>query len=118
MDETLSQRQNLRRHTRYDCLVGVEYRIDDARYQCYMRDLSEGGAYIETEQPVEMGQELVLTLYSPMLERSCDIDGKVVRKDTGGIGVRFQPIIPEQKQVINSLIESCCSPITSSSRHA
>ena len=118
MDETLSQRDNLRQHTRYDCLVGVEYRIGDARYQCYMRDLSEGGAYIETEQPVEMGQELVLTLYSPMLERSCDIGGKVVRKDTGGIGVRFQPIIPEQKQVINSLIESCCSPITSSSRHS
>jgi len=34
MDETLSQRLNLRRHTRYDCLVGVEYRIEDARYQC------------------------------------------------------------------------------------
>lgn len=111
MDETLSQRNNLRRHIRYDCLVGVEYRIGDARYQCYMRDLSEGGAYIETEQPVGMGQELVLTLYSPMLERSCDIGGKVVRKDAGGIGVHFQPVIPEQKQVIHSLIESCCSPI-------
>lgn len=111
MDETLSQRNNLRRHIRYDCLVGVEYRIEDARYQCYMRDLSEGGAYIETEQPVGMGQELVLTLYSSMLERSCDIGGKVVRRDAGGIGVHFQPVIPEQKQVIHSLIESCCSPI-------
>ena len=115
MDETLSQRLNLRRHTRHDCLVGAEYGIDDVRYQCYMRDLSEGGAYIETEQPVGMGQELVLTLYSPMLERSCDIGGKVVRKDTGGIGVHFQPVLPEQKKVINSLIESCCSPIASPS---
>jgi len=118
MDETLNQRHNLRRHTRYDCLVGVEYRIDEACYQCYMRDLSEGGAYIETEQTVGMGQEMVLTLYSPMLERSCEIGGKVVRKDAGGVGVHFQSIIPEQKQVINSLIESCCSPIASPTGHA
>lgn len=111
MDEELSQRQNLRQHSRYDCLVGVEYRIDDVNYHCYMRDLSEGGAYLETDQPVQLDQRLVLTLFSPMLEQSCAIKGIVVRRDKKGLGVRFEDLILDQKQVIRSLIESCCVPI-------
>jgi len=111
-DEALSQRRNLRQYSRYDCLVAVEFRIGDVNYQCYMRDLSEGGAYIETEQPVGMGQKLLLRLSSPMLERSCIVSGKVVRKEAKGVGIRFEALAPEQTHVINSLIESCCSPIS------
>jgi len=78
---------------------------------CYMRDLSEGGAYLETDQPVELDQQLVLTLFSSMLEQSCAIKGIVVRRDKKGIGVRFEDLISKQKHVIRSLIESCCVPI-------
>ena len=114
-DETLSQRRNLRQFNRYDCLVAVEFRIDEENYQCYLRDLSQGGAYIETEQPVKMGQQLLLSLYSPMLQRSCIIAGQAVRKEAQGVGVRFEALASGQKQVINSLIESCCSPIAAPS---
>ena len=110
-DEALSQRRNLRQHSRYDCLVAVEFRTNGVNYQCYMRDLSEGGAYIETEQPLMMGQQLLLSLYSPLLERSCIVSGLVVRKEAKGAGIRFEALSPHQKQVINSLIESCCTPI-------
>jgi hypothetical protein len=111
MDEELSQRHNLRQHTRYSCLVGVEYRIDEVNYHCYMRDLSEGGTYIETEQPIEVNQRLVLSLFSPSLEQSCTINGTVVRRDKNGLGVRFDDLVVKQKTVIRSLIESCCVPI-------
>lgn len=111
MDEELSQRRNLRQHTRYNCLVGVEYRLHDVNYHCYMRDLSEGGAYLETDQPVEVTQQISLFLFSPMLEKSCTIEGTVVRRDKHGVGVRFEDLILNQKQVIRSLIESCCVPI-------
>jgi Tfp pilus assembly protein PilZ len=77
-----------------------------------MRDLSEGGAYLETDQPVEVGQRIVLSLYSPMLEHSCEIVGKAVRRDKKGIGVRFEELALKQKQVTRSLIESCCVPIS------
>ena len=115
MDEKLSQRHNIRQHKRYDCLVGVQYRIQDVVYQCYLRDLSEGGAYLETEQSVEIGQWLTVSLYSPMLERTCEIHGRVVRLEEKGIGIRFEGLVPEQKQVIHSLIESCCTPIANPS---
>lgn len=112
MDERLSQRDNLRRDNRYDCLVGVEYTIGDLTYQCYMRDLSEGGAYLETEQQVKVGQHIEMTLFSPMLEQSCSIKGVVVRRDAKGLGIQFEKLVSEQKHVVHSLIESCCTPIS------
>jgi hypothetical protein len=77
-----------------------------------MRDISEGGAYIETEQPIKVGQKLVMSLSSPVLEQSCAINGTVVRRDPKGIGVRFDDLTLKQKQVIRSLMESRCSPIS------
>lgn len=116
VDEKQSQRPNLRRFSRYDCLVGVDYDISDWTYQCHMRDISEGGAYIETEQPVKVGQRLIMSLSSPVLERTCSINGLVVRRDPKGIGVRFEDLTLKQKQVIRSLMESRCSPIAGPSQ--
>ena len=116
VDEKQSQRPNQRKHSRYDCLVGVDYDISDWTYQCYMRDISEGGAYIETEQPIKVGQRLTMSLASPALERTCAIAGTVVRRDPKGIGVRFENLTLQQKQVIRSLMESRCSPISGPSQ--
>ncbi|MBC2711389.1 MAG: PilZ domain-containing protein [Desulfosarcina sp.] len=116
VDEKQSQRPNLRKHSRYDCLVGVDYDISDWTYQCYMRDISEGGAYIETEQPIKVGQRLIMSLSSPVLERTCAINGTVVRRDPKGIGVRFEDLTLQQKQVIRSLMELRCSPISDHSQ--
>jgi CheY-like chemotaxis protein/Tfp pilus assembly protein PilZ len=112
VDEKQNKRPNLRKHSRYDCLVGVDYDISDWTYQCYMRDISEGGAYLETEQTVTVGQRLIISLSSPVLERSCAINGIVVRRDPRGIGLRFEALTLQQKQVIRSLTESRCNPIT------
>jgi len=111
LDEKQSRRQELRQHDRYDCLVGVDYDISDWTYQCYLRDISEGGAYIETEQPVQVGQKLIVSVSSPVLERSCAIHATVVRRDPHGIGVRFDTLTLQQKQVIRSLTDTLCSPI-------
>jgi Tfp pilus assembly protein PilZ len=111
VDEKQSSRPNQRKFDRYDCLVGVDYDISDWTYQCYMRDISEGGAYIETEQPIKVGQRLIMSLSSPVLESTCAIAGTVVRRDPMGIGVRFEDLTLHQKQVIRSLTETRCTPI-------
>lgn len=116
VDEKQSTRPDLRKHSRYDCLVGVDYDISDWTYQCYMHDISEGGAYIETEQPIKAGQRLIMSLSSPVMERTCAINGTVVRRDPKGIGVRFDALTLQQKQVIRSLMESRCHPIVKPSR--
>jgi len=103
IDERQSWRPNLRKHDRFECLVAVDYDISDWTYQCFLRDISMGGAYIETEQSVKDGQKITLTLSSPEFESSCAIIGQVVRRDKKGIGVRFEEISLQQKKVIQAL---------------
>jgi Tfp pilus assembly protein PilZ len=106
VDEKQSRRTDQREHDRHDCLVSVDYDIRDWTYQSYMRDISEGGAYIETEQDVEVGQRLVMYLSSPVLESVCTVNATVTRRDPTGIGVRFEELSLKQKQVLRSLMES------------
>ena len=116
VDEKQSQRPNLRKHPRYDCLAGVDYRIGDFTYQCQMRDISEGGAYIETEHPIQMGQRLTLSLSSPALEILCTIDAKVVRRDARGVALEFDALTLDQRQAIRSLLDLRCTPVSGGRR--
>ena len=103
VDEKLSLKPNQRKHDRFNCLVAVDYDISDWTYQCFLRDISLGGAYIETEQSIEIGRRITLTLSAPALEGGCAITGQVVRRDEKGIGVRFDEVGLQQKKVIQAL---------------
>lgn len=103
VDESSTEPTNLRKHDRFECYVAVDYDIIDWRYQSFLKDISLGGAYIETEQPVKEGQKIILTLTHPKLEYSCSIIGEVVRQDKKGIGVRFEDVGLHQMKVIQAL---------------
>jgi CheY-like chemotaxis protein len=115
IDEKESRRPNLRNDDRFECLVAVDYDMSDWTYQCFLRDISLGGAYIETEQPIKVGQKIILTLSYPKLEPECAIDGHVVRRDQKGIGVRFDKINLHQKKVIQALTRGNSKFLTESS---
>jgi len=105
-DEIQSNTRNRRVHDRYDLLVALDYDIKNMTRQCFLRDISLGGAYIETEQEMEMGQTITLVLTSPRLKSSCSIEARVVHIDGKGAGFRFQINSSEQQQIIKSMIDS------------
>lgn len=102
-DETRNT-SNVRTHDRYDLLVALNYDIKNMTRQCFLQNISLDGAYIETDQEMDMGQTITLVLSSPELKSSCSIEATVVRKDTKGAGFRFQNSSPEQQQVISAMI--------------
>ncbi len=103
-DEKVSQRPNQRIHDRFDCLVAVDYDLNNWTYQSFLRDISLGGAYVETEKPMLEGQRIILTLSTHRPERTCTVTGKVVRKDARGVGIRFDDLTLQQRQVIQGVI--------------
>jgi len=52
-DEIQSNTRNRRVHDRYDLLVALDYDIRNMTRRSVLRDISLGGAYIETEQELE-----------------------------------------------------------------
>lgn len=105
-DETQSSIKNNRAHERYDLLVALDYDVRSMARQCFLRDISLGGAYIETDHEIELGQTITLTLTSPKLKSRCSIEANIVRNDGRGLGVSFQFSSPEQQEVISAMINS------------
>lgn len=105
-DELRSNKLNSRAHERVDLLVAIDYSIKDMTRQCFLRDISLGGAYIETDQTLKIGQTITLILSSPKLKNNCSIEASVVRKDSKGAGFRFEISSPQQQQVIKAMIDS------------
>lgn len=114
-DEVRSVTKNKRAHERYDLLVALDFDIRNMTRHCSLRDLSLGGAYIETDHQVDIGEKLTLALSSPALKTSCSIDAIVARKDKRGIGVRFQFSDPHQSRVVQAMIENSAG--TAPSQH-
>jgi CheY-like chemotaxis protein len=103
-DERTSRHPDQRAYQRANCLVAVDYDLSDWSYQCFLRDISLGGAYIETAQQIQPGQKIILTLSAPGTERNCAISGRVVRRDDKGIGVQFESLSLHQKQVLQAMM--------------
>jgi CheY-like chemotaxis protein len=105
-DELRSVSKNKRAHERCDLLVALDFDIRNMTRHCSLRDISLGGAYIETDHQVEVGEKLTLSLSSPVLKTSCSIEATVVRKDNRGIGISFQLSDAHQSRVIQAMIEN------------
>lgn len=104
IDEEQRQRHDLRKDERFDCHVVVDYDLSDATYHCCLMDISWGGAYIATEQPIEAGRRIIISLASVDRTVSQSFNGLVIRHDRDGIGVKFDALSLRQKQIIGQLL--------------
>lgn len=105
LDETRCTASEQRRHHRLDCLMAVDMDLSDWTYKTLVRDISYGGAYVETDQAMGREQEVVLSLSIPGSRRSCSIAGRVVRRDPNGVGIRFEELSLHQHKVIKTLLD-------------
>lgn len=105
LDETRCPTSEQRRHHRLDCLMAVDMDLSDWTYKTLVRDISYGGAYIETDQAIGQQQKVVLSLSIPGSKRGCTLAGQVVRRDPGGVGIRFEELSLHQHNVIKTLLD-------------
>lgn len=80
-----------RQHARTIRLVEVDFVVQDRAYKGFIFNISDGGAYIETRETFEVGQKLVLAFPSPNSKKHVKKTGAIVRTDSNGIGVKFEP---------------------------
>ena len=93
-----------RKHTRKSCLIAVDYSTPDRFYREFIQDISAGGLYIETREPLLKGDTISLTFSVPNSEVPIRLTGIIVRTDENGIAVEFDRISKYQEEIISSLI--------------
>ena len=84
----------MRKYPRRTTLMDITYSSDQRRiFEDFVRNISAGGLYIETNLVTELGQKLTLTFSHPDSSDPIKILGKIVRVDSGGIGVKFNKLL-------------------------
>jgi c-di-GMP-binding flagellar brake protein YcgR len=108
--------QTRRQHQRVDLRMSAEVRTKDGVFTTTTRDLSEGGAGLTSDQPLDEGQEIVLGLFLVIDDVESDtpplwVKGRVAwcaeTDDTHyNAGVRFEVITEEQRAWLRQVLKT------------
>jgi Tfp pilus assembly protein PilZ len=83
-----------RKYPRRSTLIDITYSSDQRRiFEDFVRNISAGGLFIETTLVSELGQKLTMTFSHPSSGDPIKVLGKVIRADSGGIGVKFDKLL-------------------------
>ena len=97
---TLDERESPRK----SCSLTVDYKSQDSEHSEHILDIGTGGVFIETTEPIEVGQELTLNFRFPDAEDNLKVNGQIVWRNPKGIGVKFIGINQQQVDNIKSYI--------------
>ena len=83
-----------RKYPRRSTLIDITYSSDQRRiFEDFVRNISAGGLFIETNLLSELGQKLTMTFSHPDSGDPIEVLGKVIRADSEGIGVKFDKLL-------------------------
>ncbi len=86
-------RNNRRQHGRKTCTRPATISTPKDRLNGMVRNISEGGLFIETPPNVSVGQDVSLSISLFSFEEPVHINGKVVRIEPLGVAVKFDSIL-------------------------
>ena len=82
-----------RKYPRRLTIIDITYSSDQRRiFEDFVRNISAGGLYIETNLVTELGQKLTMIFSHPDTGDPIKVLGKVIRVDSEGIGVQFNKL--------------------------
>jgi uncharacterized protein (TIGR02266 family) len=108
-EELLSLLEDLRqgdrrRHTRKPCSTAVTYATLDRVFKGFLTNISTGGVFVETGEPLVPGQEITLTFSFPNQERPMKLTGQIVWSvEDRGMGVKFTTASYDLQVTVKSL---------------
>ena len=100
-----------RRSERVDLLVRVDYKTVDELFTEFARNINEGGLFVETEQPAEIGEAIALEFRIPGADQPIQAHGRIMRTSDGlgdeppGMGIQFEKLDDEAREIINELVK-------------
>jgi Tfp pilus assembly protein PilZ len=93
-----------REHPRKSCFIEVSYTIQNRTFTDLVRNISAGGVFIITSEPLFLKQQLPLAFSYPNREKPLRMMGQVVWKGPVGVGVQFtSPPRQELMELIETL---------------
>lgn len=99
-----------RRFDRVEATVRVDYASVDELFSEFTRDINEGGLFIETSNPLDLGGRVSLQFALPDSDETIRARGTVMWVQPGGadqpagMGVEFDDLDPAERAKINEFV--------------
>lgn len=90
---------------RKTCSIPVSYASYDRVYSNTIKNISQKGVFIETQRPLFVGEELILSFSITGFGTPLKIKGEIVQVSRSGIGVEFKNMSPYIKEMLGTLLE-------------
>ena len=101
-----------RRSERVELVVRVDYKTVDELFSEFARNINEGGLFVETDAPPELGSNVALQFQIPGNDEPIQVIGRVVRvteadaTEGPGMGIEFEDLDAQARELINSLVRN------------
>lgn len=89
------EKRDQRRHSRIPCSIITEYRDFNNVCKGTIKNISLGGAYIESSHKIHLNLEINHSFFFPNFEIPLQFKSMVKWKDSNGFGVQFDVIESE-----------------------
>lgn len=80
---------DIRNEPREEYFGEVYYSTEDHAVNSFFTNISNGGMFIETREPLQRGQKITLTYNFPGTDKPVKMKGVITRMDGTGVGVAF-----------------------------
>ncbi|MDY6838284.1 MAG: PilZ domain-containing protein [Thermodesulfobacteriota bacterium] len=105
------QKRERRKASRKPCSDAITCTAKDGAFKGFIKNISNGGVFIETPRTFSIGQQLSL-IFSPTSQKGSSsvdqegpikITGKILWRVPRGIGVRFETASDDLEEILRSL---------------
>jgi len=84
------QKKDQRRHPRTPCSIITEYMVDDQVHKDLIKNISLGGAFIESRHATPLNLVISQSFFFPNFEIPIRSNSKIVWTTPNGFGVQFE----------------------------
>ena len=93
-----------RRDIRRSCTIPVNYAANDRVFSNQITNISANGLFIENQQHLTRGDEVIMAFKLTDLDKSLKLRGEIARASQAGIGVAFRNISPHIEEMIRVIV--------------
>ena len=95
------KRINLRK----PCNIPVNYATDYRVYSNNIKNISQSGLFIETQRPLIVGDEIIMTFGLDGFNKPFKMRGEITHATRKGVGVEFKDVSPYIEEMIAILLK-------------
>ena len=90
---------------RKSCTIPISFAAYDRVYSNHIKNISANGLFIETQRPLLVGDEIIMTFRLQGLDKPLKLRGEIAHATRAGVGVEFKDISPYIEELIRTAIK-------------